>query len=463
MKEGVLTDNKDQSEPVEQVKTAAFANDTVSMPPFSDGADEEGSIADQVKDSESSDKGVDPKSEEGSSALESSSFEDSVSDKLDRLMNKLDDLSTLNKIDKLIDAVDSVYDQDSSQDLPSEAPVKGAPSMPDASDDLAGAAASNLGDSLPGEDEGAEDVEKTSSIEKKGSREMARHAEKTLRKFATDESGTPTDPKTSEEVLSDAVDQGDNYEAAQAESHDETPSTSAETGDNYAGSGETVSETEDLKPVTTASALRLADAYVKAGIVPESERWAAAEKLAKLTKMAARNRQSVFDAIAKTASIKKAEDEDFDAPAEADKPVYDLDGLEAGSIKQEDDGTYSYDVDGATGDGFTTEDEALDAVKDETGNDGLVTSDAVASRRRAHLRRDLKKASRIAASVRRTEARKASMIARKTTPAAVKPAPSDIKAARKAAMIAARKQAAKVRTANIAKTASAKDDVFSLI
>ena len=106
------------------------------------------------------------------------------------------------------------------------------------------------------------------------------------------------------------------------------------------------------------------------------------------------------------AAVKNADDEASDEAAENVTSVYDLDGLEAGTITLTDDG-YAYDVDGVQGDAASIE-EALEAIKDETGNADLVTSEAIASRRRAHLRKNLKIARREARRIRVSDRRRTS-------------------------------------------------------
>ena len=134
---------------------------------------------------------------------------------------------------------------------------------------------------------------------------------------ATDESGTVTDALTADEVLNDVVDQGIDFQPAQDKNATEPNSTSAEVGDNYEGSQKTYDDADDetLKPVATASAMRLADAYIRAGVLRESDRYAAIEGFAKLPKIAAEHELKALDLVRKanakrTAALRRAALED---------------------------------------------------------------------------------------------------------------------------------------------------------
>lgn len=401
----------------EQTKIAV--DEAVSTPPFvdepEDAQSEDVLSVDTEQDKEDDKAAVDPKSEEGSAALVNS-FEDKLSDKIDQLSNKLDDFMTLNKVDKMIDNLSKVFNgQEQDSDSSSVSPSIDSDGVDSEGMDAAADAVSDIPDEAvldDSDDESEESTTEQASITNKAKEE----AMAMTKKRATDDNGTLTDTQTADEVLNKVVDQDNDFGEAVSKSKNAPTPDSANVGDNKDGGGDEPGDTDTFQPVTTASAMRLADLYIKAGAVKEASRYDAVERLSKLSKVAAANQIKAVKIV--LAAVKKAEEEAEEEAEEAEEtlaedatPVYDLDGLEAGTITPTDDG-YSYDVDGVQGDADSIE-EALEAVKDETGNDGLVTSEAVASRRRARLRKNLKIAERKARRIQASDNRKAT--ARKST------------------------------------------------
>jgi hypothetical protein len=391
----------------EQTKIAV--DEAVSTPPFvdepEDAQSEDVLSVDTEQDKEDDKVAVDPKSEEGSAALVNS-FEDKLSDKIDQLSNKLDDFMTLNKVDKMIDNLSEVFDgQEQDSDSSPVSPLIDSDRLDSEGMDAAADAVSDIPDEAvldDSDDESEESTTEQASITSKAKEE----AMAMTKKCATDDNGTLTDTQTADEVLNKVVDQDNDFGEAVSKSKNAPTPDSANVGDNKDGGGDEPGDTDTFQPVTTASAMRLADLYIKAGAVKEASRYDAVERLSKLSKVAAANQIKAVKIV--LAAVKKADEEAEEAeeaPAEDVTPVYDLDGLEAGTITPTDDG-YSYDVDGVQGDADSVE-EALEAVKDETGNDDLVTSEAVASRRRARLRKNLKIAERKARQIQASDRRKA--------------------------------------------------------
>ena len=394
----------------EQTKIAV--DEAVSTPPFvdepEDAQSEDVLSVDTEQDKEDDKAAVDPKSEEGSAALVNS-FEDKLSDKIDQLSNKIGDFMTLNKIDKMIDNLSEVFNgQEQDSDSSPVSPSIDSDGLDSEGMDAAADAVSDIPDEAVSDDSDDEPEESTTeqaSITSKAKEE----AMAMTKKRATDDSGTLTDTQTADEVLNKVVDQDNDFGEAISKSKNAPTPDSANVGDNKDGGGDEPGDTDTFQPVTTASAMRLADLYIKAGVVKEASRYDAVERLSKLSKVAAANQIKAAKIV--LAAVKKADEEAEEpveeAPAEDATAVYDLDGLEAGTITPTDDG-YSYDVDGVQGDADSVE-EALEAVKDETGNDGLVTSETVASRRRARLRKNLKIAEREARRIQASDNRKATV------------------------------------------------------
>ena len=264
-----------------------FSGEAVSVPPFVEEDQNDDASADTVKI-------VSPDSEEGAAALEDD-FDETMSDKIDILINKIDDLITVGKIDKLIDSLNEAFD-DSMPEEDSADFGGGADVMPPDMEDV-------MNEAMPvGEDsdEGAGDSEESSDDNTEKEAAMA-----TIKKRAADDQ--IKDTQTADEVLDQVVDQGTMFDQAQDESHDEsTVPDSANVGDNYAGNTDTVSDTDDLKPVTTSAAMRLADAYIKAGVLKEADRYNAIDRIAStMTRTAARNQLKALDLV-RNASRRKA-------------------------------------------------------------------------------------------------------------------------------------------------------------
>ena len=261
-----------------------FSGDPVSTPPFvDDPTPGDGPVGNE--DTNSADAEIaSPDSEEGAAAMQRS-FNDTLSDKIDTLTHRIDDLLTLNKVDRLIDTLTEAFQDEPEPETPGRAtPSFGGgdtPSMtePDMTDALEDADARPEVPDESGPDAG-EDEEDTDTD--RNATAMAKNMRR-----ATDESGTVTDALTADEVLNDVVDQGTDFQPAQDKNATEPNSTSAEVGDNYEGSQKTYDDADDetLKPVATASAMRLADAYIRAGVLRESDRYAAIEGFAKLPKI----------------------------------------------------------------------------------------------------------------------------------------------------------------------------------
>lgn len=128
-----------------------------------------------------------------------------------------------------------------------------------------------------------------------------------LRKRATDDDAVLEDAQTADEVLDDVVDQGVDFDKAEDEAGKDTGSgVTVDNGDNEAGSEDDASDTDALKPVTTAEAMRLADKYIKAGVIKEASRYDAISKFSKLTRLAAHNQLNALAAVAKANNTKSA-------------------------------------------------------------------------------------------------------------------------------------------------------------
>lgn len=449
-----------------------FSGDPVSTPPFVDVVDGDGNT-EGVTDADI----VEPDSEDGAAALQQD-FSGSLSDKIDLLTHKIEDLLTLNKVDRLIDTLTEAFQDAPEPESPGMShggesmgggPTLSEPDMSDVLDD-----ADDGGPEVP--DESGPDAEEDEQ-ETDTDREATAMA-KNMRR-ATDEDGKVTDALSADEVLKDVTDQGIDFQPAQDKNATEPQSTSAEIGDNYEGSQKTYDDAEDesLKPVSATAALRLADAYVTAGVASEADRYTLADGFAKMPRIAAEHELKALSLVRK-ANAKKTEAMKRAALRRAalnrkarraaqfrkagDTQVYDLEGQQTGTITPAEDGTYSFDVDGQTGDGYATESEALDAAKEQTGNDDLVTSTAVASARRRSAARKAAANRRKAKAAPMKKARSATAATAKRTAGRDKdrdcadPRNERREEARKAARRAAMRRAARRRAAERKAGAAAK-------
>ena len=448
-----------------------FSGDPVSTPPFVDDVDGDGNT-EGVTDADI----VEPDSEDGAAALQQD-FSGSLGDKIDLLTHKIEDLLTLNKVDRLIDTLTEAFQDAPEPESPGMShgggsmggePTLSEPDMSDVLDD-----ADDGGPEVP--DESGPDAEEDEQ-ETDTDREAAVMA-KNMRR-ATDEDGKVTDALSADEVLKGVTDQGIDFQPAQDKNATEPQSTSAEVGDNYEGSQKTYDDAEDesLTPGSATAALRLADAYVTAGVASEADRYTLADGFAKMPRIAAEHELKALSLVRK-ANAKKTEAMKRAALRRAalnrkarraaqfrkagDTQVYDLEGQQTGTITPAEDGTYSFDVDGQTGDGYATESEALDAAKEQTGNDDLVTSTAVAAARRRSAARKAAVNRRKAKAAPRRKARNASAATAKRTAGRGKDCDADRRKerreeARRAARRAALRRAARRRAADRKAGAAAK-------
>lgn len=361
-----------------------FSGEAVSVPPFVEEDQNDDALTDTVEI-------VSPDSEEGAAALEDD-FDETMSDKIDILINKIDDLITVGKIDKLIDSLNEAFD-DSMPEEDSADFGGGADIMPPDMEDV-------MNEAMPvGEDsdEGAGDSEESSDDNTEKEAAMA-----TIKKRAADDQ--IKDTQTADEVLDQVVDQGTMFDQAQDESHDEsTVPDSANVGDNYAGNTDTVSDTDDLKPVTTSAAMRLADAYIKAGVLKEADRYNAIDRIAStMTRTAARNQLTALELVRKASKRKahikqsarwiKLNDDEYYSGEEVDGKVADGAWVwdNPDSEYADDSGTFYHFTDGTwgveTGDGklvdhnVSTPDEAKKMILDHYGT-------KMASKKRKALKR----------------------------------------------------------------------------
>lgn len=149
-----------------------------------------------------------------------------------------------------------------------------------------------------------------------------------LRKRATDDDAVLEDAQTADEVLDDVVDQGVDFDKAEDEAGKDTGSgVTVDNGDNEAGSEDDASDTDALKPVTTAEAMRLADKYIKAGVIKEASRYDAISKFSKLTRLAAHNQLNALAAVAKANNAKSAKLAKMALRKKAEVGTYEIEGL----------------------------------------------------------------------------------------------------------------------------------------
>ena len=149
-----------------------------------------------------------------------------------------------------------------------------------------------------------------------------------LRKRATDDDAVLEDAQTADEVLGDVVDQGVDFDKAEDEAGKDTGSgVTVDNGDNEAGSEDDASDTDALKPVTTAEAMRLADKYIKAGVIKEASRYDAISKFSKLTRLAAHNQLNALAAVAKANNTKSAKLAKMALRKNAEVGTYEIEGV----------------------------------------------------------------------------------------------------------------------------------------
>lgn len=119
------------------------------------------------------------------------------------------------------------------------------------------------------------------------------------------------EPLTADEVLDTVVDEGIGFEEVKDDAKEATPEaeqdkSAVNNGDNEAGSTEEPEDYPELQPVTTATAMRLADKYIKAGVINEAHRFDAIERMSKMSKIAARNQMIAIDMLTKANKVKAA-------------------------------------------------------------------------------------------------------------------------------------------------------------
>ena len=117
------------------------------------------------------------------------------------------------------------------------------------------------------------------------------------------------EPLTADEVLDTVVDEGIGFEEVKDDAKEATPEaeqdkSAVNNGDNEAGSTEEPEDYPELQPVTTATAMRLADKYIKAGVINEAHRFDAIERMSKMSKIAARNQMIAIDMLTKANKVK---------------------------------------------------------------------------------------------------------------------------------------------------------------
>lgn len=148
-----------------------------------------------------------------------------------------------------------------------------------------------------------------------------------LRKRATDDDAVLEDAQTADEVLDEVTDQGVDFDKAEDEAGKDTGSgVTVDNGDNEAGSEDDASDTDALKPVTTAEAMRLADKYIKAGVIKEASRYDAISKFSKLTRLAAHNQLNALAAVTKANNAKAAKLAKLALRRKADVGTYEIEG-----------------------------------------------------------------------------------------------------------------------------------------
>lgn len=249
-----------------------------------------------------------------------------------------------------------------------------------------------------------EDPEADEQAEEKSGEEGATHANRkgsdmaNIRKKAAEEDlneAQEVETLSADEVLDEVVNQGVDFEQVRDDVTVE--------GDGDAKADEPEETDEALKETGTALAGRLADKYIKAGILNEDARWDAVERMSHMPRIAARNQIKALD---QTLRLKKAADDD---KGDGTFMVYNSDGADYGTISQTGDGYTSTVINGVSNEPVEAETfDSLDEAKDFLDNNITAARRrrAAAARRRAARRRAARKAAtRRSASVRRASAK----------------------------------------------------------
>lgn len=243
-----------------------------------------------------------------------------------------------------------------------------------------------------------EDPEADEQAEEKSGEGDATHANRkgsdmaNIRKKAAEEDlneAQEVETLSADEVLDEVVNQGVDFEQVRDEA------TAENDGDAKADEPEETDEA--LKETGTALAGRLADKYIKAGILDEDARWDAVERMSHMPRIAARNQIKALD---QTLRLKKAADDD---KGDGTFMVYNSDGADYGTISQTGDGYTSTVINGVSNEPVEAETfDSLDEAKDFLDNN--ITA---ARRRRAAATRRHRAAAARRAAARRMAARKA--------------------------------------------------------
>ena len=255
-----------------------------------------------------------------------------------------------------------------------------------------------------------EDPEADEQAEEKSGEEDAAHANRkgsdmaNIRKKAAEEDlneAQEVETLSADEVLDEVVNQGVDFEQVRDDATVE--------GDGDAKADEPEETDEALKETGTALAGRLADKYIKAGILNEDARWDAVERMSHMPRIAARNQIKALD---QTLRLKKAADDD---KGDGTFMVYNSDGADYGTISQTGDGYTSTVINGVSNEPVEAETfDSLDEAKDFLDNNitaarrrrAAATRRAAAARRAAARRVAARRAAtRRSASVRRASAK----------------------------------------------------------
>ena len=243
-----------------------------------------------------------------------------------------------------------------------------------------------------------EDPEADEQAEEKSGEGDATHANRkgsdmaNIRKKAAEEDlneAQEVETLSADEVLDEVVNQGVDFEQVRDEATVEN--------DGDAKADEPEETDEALKETGTALAGRLADKYIKAGILNEDAMWDAVERMSHMPRIAARNQIKALDQMLR---LKKAADDD---KGDGTFMVYNSDGADYGTISQTGDGYTSTVINGVSNEPVEAETfDSLDEAKDFLDNN--ITA---ARRRRAAAARRHRAAAARRAAARRAVARKA--------------------------------------------------------